>query len=163
MLSPIVIAGLRACLGDGESLHAVLKAERRERPEPERVVMWRCPICDELHEDEDDAAECCAEVDDGVETHPEEAACVCPVCGADHASPRSAADCCLWHDLAAYQRAEVARRVEEGATWLTAIEAVIGQIPTPLQHLRNEQPTGYVGPFGQTRPGIDPATNEPWR
>ena len=151
MLSPLIVSGLRAHLGasephrerfDAARFDALEGRQRRVRPRstPERVVMWRCPVCDELHDDDDDAADCCA-IDDSAETHPEEAACICPVCGTAHASPGRAADCCLWNDLAAGERADVARRVEEGATWLQAIEAVDGPLPDQLRHLINESPT----------------------
>lgn len=144
MLSPATISALAAAhvAHEPKRADAAKRTDRRlGRQEPERVVMWRCPVCDELHDDEDDAADCCREKDDDhADTNLDDAAFVCPVCLADHNSHGRAADCCLWHDLAIEQRTEVAHRVEEGSTWLQAIDAVAGPLPQQLRHLINEMP-----------------------
>lgn len=73
--------------------------KKRTRRAPEEVVMWRCTECYELHNDEDDAAECCPA--DG-----EDAGCGgllldtgevrCPCCGSSSDSFEEAIDCCMW-------------------------------------------------------------------
>lgn len=76
--------------------------------------MWRCPVCHELHDWEDDAAECCADEEevlgDGRET-------ICPVCRTNYSEHRDAADCCLWKDLDQQTRHRIADAVEAGSTW----------------------------------------------
>lgn len=79
----------------------------------EEVVMYRCPECRELHDDEDDAIDCC-EVEG---LHDEEAPSICPVCAAKFNSPHEASDCCLWKDIDALTRWRMADNVEAGATW----------------------------------------------
>jgi hypothetical protein len=76
--------------------------------------MYRCNVCRELNDDEDEAAECCT---DEVETHAEELPNWCPVCGKEATSPHEVADCCLWKDLDAPTRWKMADQVEAGATW----------------------------------------------
>ena len=88
--------------------------KRLRRGAVTEVLMWRCNVCRELHEDEDDAAECCA---GEVKTHPEELPTWCPVCGQEATSPHEAADCCLWKDVDHVTRWKMADQVEAGATW----------------------------------------------
>lgn len=148
MLSPNTIAGLMARhmsydTGVDRAIANQSAGGRKHqaRPKPEPVVMWCCPRCSWIHDDQDDASDCCPEDDNGAEAHMGEAACICPVCGTDHSGVKAAADCCLWHDLADAQREEVARRVGEGATWLQAIELAVGSLPEVLLHLINESPS----------------------
>jgi hypothetical protein len=96
-----------------------LSAEQTESPgkkKPRRVISWACPECDELHDDEHGAEECCSPPPSkpGAEI-------ACPVCGQPWASFRGATDCCLWKDLAPPDRWAIADRVEAGATWETAL------------------------------------------
>lgn len=110
-LSPLNLSGLVA-----QSTAIIDKAGPHEgRPLPERVVMWRCGTCDELHEDEDDADACCAKVSgDGlIDDDP----AACPVCSKGAYSLRDAADCCLWRDIDAPTRYRMADAVEAGSTW----------------------------------------------
>lgn len=85
---------------------------------PTMVVMYRCSYCDELHDDEDDAVDCCAELD------PRNAdATTCPVCGHPAFDAADAVDCCLWKDIEAPTRRRIARAVDDdNATWIDAIE-----------------------------------------
>ena len=78
------------------------------------VVRWRCNICRDLHDDEDDAAECCSAA---VTSHAEELPNWCPVCGKEATSPHAASDCCLWKDIDANTRWRMADQVEAGSTW----------------------------------------------
>jgi len=48
--------------------------------------VWKCSQCDEIHDDEGDAYECCLpRVSDGY---------LCPVCGNFHYEHSDALDCC---------------------------------------------------------------------
>lgn len=89
----------------------------------EEVTMYRCTECDELHDDEDDAFDCCAP-DGGVDgLHDQEAPDTCPVCGQDFMSARDAVDCCLWKDIDAPTRWRMADQVDAGATWAQVLGA----------------------------------------
>ncbi len=91
--------------------------DKLDRLCPTMVVMYRCSYCDELHDDEDDAADCCRPPS----PQPRNAD-VCPVCNQVALNVRDAADCCLWKDLDAATRERIALDLEVGATWLEAIE-----------------------------------------
>lgn len=79
----------------------------------ERVVMYRCEECGELHDWESDAEKCCAI------TPPcsDNTAHDCPICGQHFETARDASDCCLWHDIDAHARWAIADAVEAGSTW----------------------------------------------
>lgn len=82
----------------------------------ELVTMYRCPVCDELHEDEWDAEECCPPPpEDGISANH------CPVCGKHYTTARNAADCCLWKDYDAMKRWQMADAVEAGSDWSTEL------------------------------------------
>lgn len=81
----------------------------------EEVVMYRCPACRDLHEFEDEAADCCKP------KAPPQSWATCPVCGEHHRTHRDAADCCLWKDLDAYARMAIADAVEAGSDWITEL------------------------------------------
>lgn len=82
-----------------------------DKSEPEEVVMYRCPTCEELHDDEFDAKNCCSE--SGV---------YCPVCASNEPRTYSeAVDCCLWKALPISKRLSVADEMEAGKTWAEAI------------------------------------------
>ena len=85
-------------------------------------VVYQCDNCEEVHDFESDAEECCS--DEG--TLGASSQC-CPVCGEDGGDYRDAADCCLWKDLAAPARWRIADAVEAGSTWQEAIEQETGQ------------------------------------
>jgi hypothetical protein len=108
-LSPFNLRGLvERGMGPLNSPPAAPKA----RPYIKEVVMYRCPECRELHEDEDDAVECCEEPGAVAASSPD-----CPVCGTGASSYRDATDCCLWKDLSAADRYRIADAVEDGSTW----------------------------------------------
>jgi len=88
--------------------------QSRGKGRVEEVVMYRCPVCDQLHEDEDDAEECCEFNESNSDTN-------CPVCGEKYNSHRDAADCCLWKDIPALKRWEIADAVEAGSDWQTEL------------------------------------------
>ncbi|OWY39372.1 hypothetical protein CEK28_08620 [Xenophilus sp. AP218F] len=83
---------------------------------PIEVIAYRCPICHELHADEEDAEECCPP-GDGDEV-------LCPLCGKEHGDYPAAAECCLWHELDAPRRQLLANQVSAGMTWLEALETL---------------------------------------
>lgn len=85
----------------------------------EEVVMYRCPVCRELHDWDTDAEECC----DGKSTAGN-ANTDCPVCGKEYATHRDASDCCLWKDIDALRRWEIADAVEAGSDWPTELGVV---------------------------------------
>lgn len=92
-------------------------AAPREKRRADEVVMWRCPDCHQLHDDEDDAIDCC-------DVEPEAEALEgpkCPVCGERHIEHRDAADCCLWKDIPALERWRIADAVEAGSDWKTEL------------------------------------------
>ena len=93
-------------------------SETAETGHVEEVVMYRCTRCDELHEDETDAENCCEAPTLDASTV---AAPACPVCGEKYTEHRSAADCCLWKDLDAYTRWKIADAVADGSDWLTEL------------------------------------------
>jgi hypothetical protein len=116
-LSPLNMIGARARLlygwGDaGSSGDAKSNVKRRV----EEVVMYRCPVCRDLHDWESDAEKCCQET-------PEEKASgtSCPVCGMGYETHRDAADCCLWKDLDAHTRWRIADAVHAGSEWVTEL------------------------------------------
>ena len=115
-LSPYTVSNMRR----HGFLTALLSAKVRD-PEPRRaeeVTAYRCPDCGDLHEDEDDALQCCEPAG-----HDQDAEIACPVCTVKHIDHREAADCCLWRDLDAPTRWRVADAVEAGATWAEALSA----------------------------------------
>ena len=81
--------------------------------------MYRCPECDTLHDDEDDAEDCC-KITEGQAR--------CPVCDEKYESHRSAADCCLWKDLDAPTRWAIADAVEAGSDWVTELGIAPGVV-----------------------------------
>lgn len=103
-LSPLNLFGIKAQL-------AKFPEEDDEPCQVERVTMYRCPKCDELHEDEDDAESCCAS------RVTKKATTTCPVCHENYNTHRDAADCCLWKDIDALTRWQIADAVEHGSTW----------------------------------------------
>lgn len=84
------------------------------RKSARRVSVYECPICDERHDWEEDAEDCCQD-----EKTPEPAvyASQCPVCGEKYESAVDASDCCIWKDVDQTTRHAMARRVEGGSTW----------------------------------------------
>jgi rubredoxin len=116
---------------DGLALHAhpsVYAAEssggkEKKRNTPVEVSAYRCPVCNYLHEDEDEAADCCDyEPPTGAKPHDDEDI-YCPVCGQAYVDHRHAVDCCLWKDIDAPTRWRIADAVEAGAEWVEAIKA----------------------------------------
>lgn len=109
-LSPLNFRGLIDTMG---IVLVGRDAKIKERTRLEPIACWRCPECDHVHRDEDDAAECCADV--GVKCAPTSMGC--PVCAQECDSHRDASDCCLWKDLDAATRHRIADAVEAGSTW----------------------------------------------
>lgn len=119
-LSPYNRSGIFHNLIACDTKEATERQREQHRNRVVEVVVYRCCECRELHDDEDNAVECCApDASDGL--HHEEGASHCPVCYDRHNSPREAADCCLWKDLDAPTRWRMADQVEAGATWTEAL------------------------------------------
>lgn len=119
-LSPLNFAGLIARSSDfppAPGSKWTIKPAKKTRVAIE-VTAWKCANCDELHEYESSAEDCCGDEDDedSASAH-EEGSSDCPVCGLGYAEPRVAADCCLWKDLDAPTRWAMADAVEAGSTW----------------------------------------------
>lgn len=102
-------------------------AQIEEKPLPRRraIECWKCPHCDDVYDDEDDAEECCltpqsANEDDDGDCTPD---ANCPVCTNYAGSIHEAASCCLWKDFDMATRHRIADAVELGSTWIEAIEA----------------------------------------
>lgn len=112
-LSPAARRGIFHNLIAQDTPESAEGKRQRDLDRVEEVVMYRCTECQELHEDEDDAADCC-EVEG---LHDEEAPSICPVCAAKFSSPHEASDCCLWKDIDALTRWRMADQVVAGATW----------------------------------------------
>lgn len=111
-LSPLTMAGMNANKYLGEFV------PRAEKPKAKEIVMYKCPTCDELHEWESDAEECCdVPPSDAFPAH-------CPVCAQKHTDVDSAAECCLWKDIEFGARYLIARAAESGKTWVDAISEV---------------------------------------
>lgn len=119
-LSPLTKIGVVQTFRKTEQ-EASTTARLRGHNTAERVVMYRCPICDELHDDEFDAEECCPlpKQTDGIHANK------CPVCGETYNSARDAADCCLWKDLDAPTRWALADRVEAGNEWSRELDLMV--------------------------------------
>lgn len=93
----------------------------RQRQAP--IACWRCPVCSQVHDEEDDAESCCQS--NCCDPQGGAFAAACPVCEAPANSHRDATDCCLWKDLDAMTRWSVADRVEAGlGTWSEEIARV---------------------------------------
>lgn len=77
------------------------------------VVQYRCNACMTMHDDEDDARNCCSPDDDMD---------FCPICGSEAPDVQAAASCCLWKELDEPTRAALARAVEGGMRWSQALK-----------------------------------------
>lgn len=105
-------------------------------------LRFRCDACGSLSQTRWDAERCCIPEVDKVWVHPktgeefesraelaealqghEDAPALCPVCGSDNDDIDEAANCCLWRDLDVATRYRIARAVEAGADWDSAITA----------------------------------------
>lgn len=88
-----------------------------KKPEVEEVVMYRCGVCGDLHDDEDDAEDCCTATN-------EQSGVYCPVCASsDPRNYSEAVDCCLWKALPVCKRLSIVDQMELGSTWAEALEA----------------------------------------
>lgn len=72
------------------------------------IIVYKCPECYEEHDDEDDALECCADVE---EPERDLAKACCPQCGNTYETIESAVDCCMWLTHSPAQRWELARQL----------------------------------------------------
>lgn len=113
-LSPLTLNGLAAHRSIVQAVPVT--AEKPEKKQARAVMMYECPVCEELHDYRSDAEDCCTE-DEDVSPTQRAAATTCPVCGEEHSESRVAADCCLWKDIDAITRWAMADQVEAGATW----------------------------------------------
>lgn len=128
-LSPYTQYGLSVHSTGCEADHSESSSKEKRRNKPIWVDAYKCPVCGDLHEDEDDAADCCAFREQPVAArspHAEESV-FCPVCGSAASDYRHAVDCCLWRDVDAPTRWRIADAVEAGAEWMDAIHKEIGQ------------------------------------
>jgi hypothetical protein len=108
---------------------AGIVGEPREEPKKlmgrrQPIECWRCPECYATHDDEDDAAECCADDPEDVQRQDDGISSDCPICGHhfDDFDYQAAADCCMWKDLAPPTRWAIAAAVEAGQTWIESIQ-----------------------------------------
>jgi hypothetical protein len=116
-LRPLALRGIFHNLIARDTPEAAARAKRKQGNERiEEVICYKCLECSALHDDEDEAMDCCAP--DAVEClHDQEVPDQCPVCGQEATSPHEAADCCLWKDVDHVTRWKMADQVEAGATW----------------------------------------------
>jgi len=119
-LSPATRRGLFHNLIAQDNQAAIDRRHKAHAAQVKEIVRYVCPVCDDEHDDEDDAAGCCL-----ADKHFEDGPQACPVCGQDHTSPREASDCCLWKDLDAGTRWRLADRVEAGETWAEVLKPVL--------------------------------------
>ncbi len=120
-LSPQTRCGLFHFLVDAPHLMPGHADGRRN--EPVEIQMWRCPVCNELYDDECDAADCCQfDGEDGEQPPPTGCETGCPVCGDEHIDHYNAAHCCLWKDLDHATREHIAAKVEGGTPWIEALK-----------------------------------------
>ena len=112
MLSPLNFSGLVA---HSNMLMSALPDGHPARKTRTVIECYRCPGCQEVYDDEDEAIECCEEEEQlvGVNT--------CPVCTAAATDPRAATNCCLWMDIDAATRYALADRVATGEPWSTVL------------------------------------------
>jgi hypothetical protein len=92
----------------------VTDEKKRSRRRPEEVVQWRCTECYELHDDEDDAAECCPEEDEEVGCGGmllETGQVRCPCCGTANDDYEEAVDCCMWKTHSPVERHALAQQM----------------------------------------------------
>lgn len=82
----------------------LLAGEPCERLAPEEVVMYRCQGCHELHDDEDDAIDCCPADD-------EDGGLRCPCCGTEHDDADGVVDCCMWKTHSIAERQALAQQL----------------------------------------------------
>lgn len=118
-LSPLNLSNL---LGQFRAVEE--RAAEKTKREAERVTMYACPDCQELHSLECEALECC---ESGLSQEPEENASRCPVCAQQYGDSYYAADCCLWKDLTQEQRHHVAKKVQCGSDWITELQRIGAQ------------------------------------
>lgn len=95
---------------------------RKQEGRVTEVTMYRCNHCDELHDWEEDAEECCAK-----DLPPGAGDPNCPVCNCEFSDNREASDCCLWKDLDAPTRWAMADAVDEGSTWTEQLQTFIAR------------------------------------
>lgn len=113
-LSPLNFRGLLATMGlDG----ADANDKRRKTTHRAAIQCWKCPECFDVHDFEDEAEDCCAELEK--KSAADDAAC--PVCAEAAKDHRDAADCCLWKDLDAPTRWAIADAVAAGGSWTEAL------------------------------------------
>lgn len=130
-LSPLNLSGLLATL---RALPDDAEAAADDRVE--EVRMWRCLECREVHDEEEDARDCCRKAvgEPGQSPH-------CPVCNSNNPNHRDAADCCLWKDLEAPTRWRTADAVEAGSTWAEQLGAAKHHALLPPTTTPAESPT----------------------
>lgn len=119
-LSPLNFSGLIA----------LAKTPRSELPEDHpakssrrAIECWKCPDCDEVYDDEDEAVECCDDDDHLHALHDQDGVSLCPICASSNSDAREAGDCCLWKDFDAHTRWAMADRVEAGESWIDVLGA----------------------------------------
>lgn|GEM_PF-4495403 len=83
-LSPLNFSGLIALaatpLGDLPEDHPARNALDERRQKRGAIECWKCPDCDEVYDDEDDAVEC-RQDDDHLHTpHDQDGVSLCPIC-----------------------------------------------------------------------------------
>lgn len=102
-LSPLNFSGLIQNINQtGDITQTTTQGRVRE------ITMYQCCACNENHDDEADAAECCADVSETTN---------CPVCKRECRDHRDATDCCLWKDFDGPTRWAMADKVYAGSTW----------------------------------------------
>lgn len=93
----------------------------------EAIVVYKCPECFEEYDWEEDAVECC---DDVEEPERDLAKACCPQCGNTYETVESAVDCCMWLTHSPIQRWELARQLRTYGYLLDS--ALVGMVTEGL-------------------------------
>lgn len=128
-LSPLNLRGLLTAQGlliaGAPTAHAA--GANGKAPRPREVTMFRCGTCNDLHDEYEEAEDCCAPLAASGLPVRDDNPNACPVCAAEYGNTREATNCCLWKDIDAPTRYALADRVEGGATWPEALGIALGQ------------------------------------
>jgi hypothetical protein len=126
-LSPLNFSGLIALattpLSELPKDHPARKALDGRRSKRSAIECWKCPDCDEVYDDEDEAVECCQDDDHLHTLRDQDGVSLCPICASSNTDARKASDCCLWKDFDAHTRWAMADRVEAGEAWIDVLGA----------------------------------------
>ena len=124
-LSPLNFSGLIGTM-------RLLEDQQSQGPEGgwrvEEVTMYRCTVCTEVHDDEDDAQACCKPKAVSAAAAITQLM-VCPVCAdSNFGSYLEVTNCCLWKDLPFVERERIATALDRGSDWLTELSVSRGRV-----------------------------------